>query len=352
MRRAIQLARVPPATSPNPRVGAVVVRNGIVVGEGYHSGVGTAHGEAAALEAAGSDAGEADLYVNLEPCAHHAHTPPCVEAILQAGIRRVFVGIEDPDERVRGRGIAELKGAGVEVEVGVLEPEAALLNRAFLHQRTTGRPLITLKMAMSIDGRLSAQDGSSRWITGEDARRYAHERRAEVDAVMVGAGTALTDDPELTPRHVQGAREPVRVLVDGAGRVGSSARLFRNGHAVVATTARSAHDKQIGWKEAGAEVLVLPDRDGHVDLVALFEALADRDWLEIVCEGGPTLSTALLAGDFVDRIEIHRGPVIVGAAPGIGDVGIATIADAGAWDLVDLFRAGDTAVSLYDRKVL
>ncbi|HWL64779.1 MAG TPA: bifunctional diaminohydroxyphosphoribosylaminopyrimidine deaminase/5-amino-6-(5-phosphoribosylamino)uracil reductase RibD [Actinomycetota bacterium] len=349
MRRAIRLARVPAATSPNPRVGAVVVRDDEVVGEGYHLGPGTPHAERAALDAAGSAARGADLFVNLEPCAHHAHTPPCADAVIEAGVRRVFASLEDPDDRVRGRGLARLREAGIEVEVGLLEREAAEANRAFLHQRTTGKPLVTLKMALSIDGRMAAADGSSRWITGEEARRFAHERRAEVDAILIGAGTAVADNPRLTARGIPDARQPARVLIDGSGRVEASAQLFDEGEAIVVTTARCAHDRQIEWKEAGAEVLVLPDRDGHVVLGAVIETLAERGWIEILCEGGPSLSSALLASEVVDRLEIHRGSIVLGSGPGIGDVGVGTIGDAMGWDLADTFPVGSDVVSVYDR---
>ncbi|MGH2807694.1 MAG: bifunctional diaminohydroxyphosphoribosylaminopyrimidine deaminase/5-amino-6-(5-phosphoribosylamino)uracil reductase RibD, partial [Actinomycetota bacterium] len=199
MARAIELARIPLHTSPNPRVGAVVVRDGEVIGEGYHFGAGRPHAETEALRGV-DDARGATVYVNLEPCMHRAETPPCAPALVEAGVARVVAALEDPDERVRGRGFEYLREHGVEVTGGVMAAEARALNAAFIHQRTTGRPLVTLKLALTIDGRLAASDGTSRWVTGPEARAVVHRRRAETDAILVGSGTVLADDPSLTAR--------------------------------------------------------------------------------------------------------------------------------------------------------
>ena len=343
MRRAFELARKVPYTNGNPRVGAVVVRDETVVGEGFHRGSGHPHAETEAMR--GVDARGTTMYVTLEPCNHQAGTPPCAPALVDAGLARVVVAIADPDVRVQGSGIDYLRRNGVEVEVGVLEDDARELNAAFIHHRTTGRPLVVLKLALTADGRLAAADGSSRWITGEEARRRVHEARLEADAVMVGAGTVVADDPSLTVRAVEAPRQPHRVVVDASGRVPPGANVFAaEGTAVVATTSASPHDVQTAWKEAGAEVLVLPESAEGVDLTALVSDLGGRGWLEVYCEGGAGLATSLLREELVDRLEVHYGPVIVGSGASLGDLGIATMTDAQRWVPAAVERAGDDVI--------
>jgi diaminohydroxyphosphoribosylaminopyrimidine deaminase/5-amino-6-(5-phosphoribosylamino)uracil reductase len=348
MREAIELALEPGFTSPNPRVGAVLVRDGVVLGRAAHHGPGTPHAEAAALAAAADPSG-ATCYVTLEPCAHHGRTPPCAPALVEAGIARVVAAIEDPDARVAGKGFAYLRDHGVEVEVGLLAQEAEDMNVAYLHQRKTGRPLVTVKLALTLDGRMAAPDGSSVWITGDRARAIVHRRRHEVDAVMVGAATVVADDPSLTVRDVPARRQPARVIVDSSGRTGASASVFRSGaEVIVATTDASPHDRHVEWKEAGAEVLVLPRSTQGIDLKALVEELSRGSWIEIMCEGGGELATSLLRDDLVDRLEIFHGAVLVGrGGPDIGDVGIATLADAPRFRLVTLDRLGDDVRAVY-----
>jgi diaminohydroxyphosphoribosylaminopyrimidine deaminase / 5-amino-6-(5-phosphoribosylamino)uracil reductase len=349
MRRALELARKAPYTNGNPRVGAVVVRDEAVVGEGFHRGSGHPHAETEALR--GVDARGATMYVTLEPCNHQAGTPPCAPALVDAGLAQVVVAIADPDVRVQGSGIDYLRGHGVEVEVGVLEDDARELNAAFIHHRTTGRPLVVLKLALTVDGKLTAADGSSRWITGEEARRRVHEARLAADAVMVGAGTAVADDPSLTVRALEAPRQPHRVVVDSSGRVPQGANVFASeGTVVVATTSTSPHEVQTAWKEAGAEVLVLPESEKGVDLAALFADLGGRGWLEVYCEGGAGLATSLLRAELVDRLEVHYGPVVVGSGTSLGDLGIATMTEAQRWTIAAVERAGeDVIVSLRRR---
>lgn len=350
MRRALELAQRPPFTSPNPRVGAVVVSQGRVVGEGFHEGAGLPHAEVVALEAAGPNAAGATVYVNLEPCSHEGRTPPCAPALIDAGVAKVVAAIEDPDPRVAGSGFDLLAGAGIDVEIGLLSAEAEAVNRPFLHHRRTGRPLVTLKLALTLDGRLAAADRSSRWITGPAARRLVHSRRAEVDAVLVGAGTALADDPELTAREVEAVRQPTRVVVDAAGRVPPWARIFGEGSVIVATTSSCSAEAAVAWKEAGAETLVLPG-ERAVDLVALIEELGRRGWLEVLCEGGGELATALLRADLVDRLELHHGPVLIGrGGPDIGDLGLSSMDEAIAWRLEDVQRMDQDVVTVYVRE--
>ena len=349
MIRALELARRAPFTSPNPRVGAVVVKDGRIVGEGWHEGAGRPHAEARAL--AGVDARGGTLYVTLEPCTHFSRTPPCARALVEAGIRRAVISLEDPDRRVDGRGIDYLRSRGVEVETGVLREEVRALNLAYLHHRRSGRPLLSVKLALSLDGRMAAPDGSSRWISGEGARRRAHARRAEVDAILVGAGTVLADDPRLTARGVAAGRQPARVVVDAAGRVPARAAVFGpGGETIVATTAACEHEVQTAWKEAGAEVLILPAAAAGVDLRALAYALGGRGFLEVYCEGGGRLAASLLKEGLVDRLEIHRGPVLLGRGGAeLGDLGVSAMSDAPRWRLQEVARDGDDVLTVYSR---
>lgn len=351
MRRALALAAEPPFTSPNPRVGAVVVVDGSVVGEGSHQGAGTDHAEVVALAAAGRAARGATMYVNLEPCIHHGRRPPCAPALVEAGVARVVAAIEDPDERVSGQGFAFLRDRGVEVVTGISADEAERVNRSFLHHRRTGRPLVVLKLALTLDGRLAAPDHTSRWITGEGARARVHTRRAQADCVLVGAGTAVSDDPELTVREVPAPRQPARVVVDSGGRVPPWARIFDAGEVIVATTAATPADAQVSWKEAGAEVVTLDGDQGRVDLAALLDDLGARGWLEVLCEGGAELATSLLRSDLVDVLELHHGSVMVGrGGPDIGDLGVVSMRDAHEWQLLDVERSGDDVLTIYERR--
>ncbi|MDQ3983134.1 MAG: bifunctional diaminohydroxyphosphoribosylaminopyrimidine deaminase/5-amino-6-(5-phosphoribosylamino)uracil reductase RibD [Actinomycetota bacterium] len=341
MERALELARVPAFASPNPRVGAVVVRDGVVVGEGAHRGPGSAHAEVTALE--GIDARGTTVYVTLEPCNHRGRTPPCAPVLVEAGVARVVAATEDPDPRVAGTGFEVLRNAGIEVEAGVLREEAERLNRAYLHHRRTGRSFVSLKLALTLDGRMTAPDGSSQWITGAEARRIVHARRLECDAVMVGAGTALADDPKLTVRDVPAARQPVRVVVDAVGRVPAEAAALGE-RSIVATTAAAPHDVQIAWKETGAEVLVLPEGPGGVDLTALVDALGAREIVEVLCEGGPRLASSLIRAGLAGRLELHYGPVLSGGGLTIADLGVRSMADGLRFEIEETARAGDDLI--------
>lgn len=349
MTRALELASRPPFTSPNPRVGAVLVRDGAVISEGVHEGSGTPHAETMALE--GVDATGATLYVSLEPCIHHGKTPPCAPAVIDAGIRRVVIAIEDPDQRVAGKGIELLRDAGLDVVVGPCADAASELNRAYLHHRVTGRPLLTLKLAMSLDGKMAAADGSSRWITGEPARTRVHGRRLEVDAVMVGAGTVISDDPRLTVRDVAAPRQPARVVLDATGRVPATSQVFGEGDVVVMTTVEAPHRLKTQWKEAGAEVVeVATSPSGGVELASVLDNLGARGWIEVYCEGGAALATSLLAEDLVDRLELNFGPIIIGGdGIGLGPLGVHTIEDASRWKPADVRRMGDDIVTVLER---
>ncbi len=333
MRRALGLAsRALGRTSPNPAVGAVVVREGAEVGWGYHRAAGEPHAEVEALARAGPLAAGATLYVNLEPCNHHGRTPPCTDAILAAGVRRVVVAVEDPDARVRGKGVRRLEEAGVDVEVGVLEGEARRLNAAYIKHRTTGLPWVTAKWAMSLDGRLATRTGASRWITGPEAREYVHRLRDQHDAVMVGVGTAVKDDPALTCR-LPGGRDPLRVVVDSRLRLPPQARMLREGgsRVVVATTPAADAARAEQLRGAGAEVWVCEPEGGRVSLRDLLGRLAGRGALSVLAEGGSALHGSLLEAGLVDRVVAFLGPLVVGGdgAPSpVGGAGVAELSRA------------------------
>lgn len=348
MRRALDLAaRGTGLVSPNPLVGAVVVDEGEIVGEGWHAGPGTPHAEVVALEAAGDRARGATLFVTLEPCVHFGRTPPCVPRVTAAGIARVVAAMADPNPIVDGRGLDQLGRAGLEVSVGVLAEAAARLNAPFVKHLRTGLPQLTLKMGASLDGKVAARDGSSRWITGEEAQAEVHRMRAATDAVMVGAGTAFRDDPSLTVRdRSYGGRPPLRVVVDGRGIVPESHALFADGRAptLVATTEGAPDWRREAWRRAGAEVLVLDDAGSAlVPLDDLLRELGKRDVQGALLEGGPTLAWEAVRRGLVDEVVVFFAPILVGGeeAPSIlMGGGIPTIADPFRLDLVEVSRVG------------
>jgi diaminohydroxyphosphoribosylaminopyrimidine deaminase/5-amino-6-(5-phosphoribosylamino)uracil reductase len=322
MARAIEIGERGRATAPpNPWVGSVVVdASGVVVGEGFHTRRGEPHAETVALEAAGGRARGATVYVTLEPCAHHGRTPPCADGLLDAGVRRVVVALEDPDDKVRGRGIASLRAGGVDVDVGLGSEDAARSLAPYLHHRVTGRAYCVLKTATSLDGRVTAADGSSRWITGPTARADAHRLRADSQAVVIGSGTALADRPTLTARPLDGepvTSQPLRVLLDGRGRVPATGALFEPMFAptLVLTTAAAPSTALDDWRSAGAKVEVLPAAtSGGVDLTAALTFLGSEGVLQAMVEGGPTLHGALLASGLADRVVAYVAGAVLGPA--------------------------------------
>ena len=318
MRMALSLAaRGKGMAHPNPMVGAVVVKGGKVIGKGYHRGPHSPHAEVLALAQAGGDAGGGDLYVTLEPCNHHGRTPPCTEAILRAGIRRVVIAAPDPNPNVAGGGAERLRSQGVLVEVGVLREESEDMNAAYRKYVATGMPLVTVKVAATADGKAAARGGRSRWITGEAARRLAHAMRRESDAVLVGRGTVDADDPELTVRMVplRGARPPLRVVVDSRLSLSLKSRLAQGGEPRVIVATTEGHDagKAEALRERGVEVLALPgDEAGRVDLRELLAALGRREVAHLLVEGGPTLVSALFRLGLVDRLSLFVAGKVFG----------------------------------------
>jgi len=325
MRAALALAeRGWGRVSPNPMVGAVVLTSaGHVVGEGWHEGPGSAHAEAVALAAAGEGARGATIVVTLEPCDRWGRTPPCTEALIAAGVARVIVAATDPNLGQDAPGLRALRAAGIEVRVGLLEAEARRLNAAFEEHVRTGRPFVILKSAATLDGKTAAADGTSRWISSEGARADAHRLRAWADAVIVGSGTALEDDPALTVRDeiLGAARPPLRVLVDSTGRVPASGRLFDDAApTLVATTDHAPEDRVKRWEAARADVAVLEhDSAGGVSLGALLDHLGKRDVQGVLVEGGATLAWSFVRDGLVDRVVLYIAPKLLGgaAAPGI-----------------------------------
>lgn len=349
MRRALELAaRARGDTAPNPMVGAVVVDgSGVVVGEGWHRLAGEPHAEVVALDAAGSRARGATLYVTLEPCAHQGLTPPCVEAVVAAGIAHVVVAQSDPDPRVSGAGLQALAAAGVGITVDVCRWQAERQLAAYRHHRVTGRPLVILKTAITIDGRTAAPDGSSQWITGEEARTDAHELRRESDAVLVGSGTVLADDPRLNVRtEPRPLRQPLRVVADARGRTPAGAALIGGeGEVLMATTASAPSERVDAWEAAGAGVMVLAaGADGGVALDELVGDLGGRGVLQLMVEGGPDLAGAMLRAGLVDRLVVYVGAATAGgddAAPAFTGPAAATVDAFARWHLDDVTRLGD-----------
>jgi diaminohydroxyphosphoribosylaminopyrimidine deaminase/5-amino-6-(5-phosphoribosylamino)uracil reductase len=324
--RALDLAaRARGFTSPNPMVGAVVVRDGTVVGEGFHRAAGQPHAEIEALATAGSAARGATLYVALEPCVHQGRTPPCAPAVIAAGIWRVVVATSDANPLVAGRGTAALRAAGLEVVTGVLEAEATALNRVFLTAMREGRPHVTLKAAATLDGKIADVHGASKWITGEAARREAHRLRSECDAIVVGIGTVLADDPALTVRlDPPWPREPLRVVLDSTARTPASARLIHAatpGRALIVVGADAPELRVRALAAAGAQIVRCPGVDGRVSLTELMATLFAWDVRGVLVEGGAEVAAAFLDAGLVDRAALFFAPLLLGGATAPSVVG-------------------------------
>lgn len=317
MAHALRLAaRGITTTMPNPRVGCVIVRNGCIVGEGYHVLAGTGHAEVHALADAGERARGATAYVTLEPCSHHGRTPPCAEALINASVARVVCAIEDPNPKVAGRGLARLSAAGVAVRSGVLSEDAEALNRGFLKRMRQGLPWLTLKLASSLDGATAMASGESQWITGPAARADVHRARSERCAILTGAGTVQSDDPSLTVRLAGIERQPDRVILDTHLSTPAAARMLSlPGNTWVLHGHDASVQRQSALAEAGARLVVLPhDAAGHLDLNAVMSWLGQQAYNEVWAEPGATLAAALLQMNLVDEMWLYQAPVLLGAA--------------------------------------
>jgi diaminohydroxyphosphoribosylaminopyrimidine deaminase/5-amino-6-(5-phosphoribosylamino)uracil reductase len=312
MARALQLAeRGLWTTTPNPRVGCVLARDGEIVGEGWHVKAGEPHAEVNALRVAGDRARGATAYVTLEPCSHHGRTPPCAEALIAAGVSRVVAAMSDPNPLVAGQGLAMLRAAGIETASGLLESEARELNIGFVSRMTRGRPWLRLKVAASLDGKTALNNGVSQWITGPEARQDGHRWRARACAILTGIGTVRDDDPQLTVREVETTRQPLRVVVDSKLETPLTARILQGGPVLVAA-AVDDEKRANSLRAAGAEVMLLPNPAGKVELKDLLEELGRRGINEVHAEAGFKLNGSLLREGLVDELLLYLAPCLIG----------------------------------------
>ncbi len=352
MKRALELAkRGWGTTNPNPLVGAVIVKDGEIAAEGYHEAAGRAHAEAAAFGNAAGDVKGGTLFVNLEPCSHHGRTPPCACAIIEAGIGRVVVAMEDPNPLVSGRGIGMLRAAGIEVVTGVLEEEARKLNEIFIKYITRKRPFVIMKAAMTLDGKIASVSGDSKWISGESSRRYAHTIRDRVAAIMVGINTVLADNPSLTARPGSSAgNDPVRIVADSRGRLPPDCRVITvesPAGVILATTSLIGSEKEKQLADRGVRILKLDGPGGRVDLVRLMEELHGLELDSVLLEGGGCLNAAALEAGIVDKAMFFIAPKIIGgrdAGTPVEGQGIRLMKDAIALE--------DVSVSSFDGDIL
>ncbi|MDP9238999.1 MAG: bifunctional diaminohydroxyphosphoribosylaminopyrimidine deaminase/5-amino-6-(5-phosphoribosylamino)uracil reductase RibD [Chloroflexota bacterium] len=351
MMRALELAaRVAGSTSPNPNVGCVIVRDGVVVGEGATQPPGGRHAEAMALAAAGEQAQGATAYVTLEPHAHTGRTPPCTDALIEAGVTTVHIAIVDPNPQVSGRGVAQLRNAGIDVTLGDGEAEARRQLEAYLKHSATGLPFVIVKFAATLDGKIAASSGDSRWVAGPEARAWAHEQRLRIDAIICGVNNVLLDDPQLTarPDGIMAERQPLRIVADSRGRTPLGAKVLGpGGKTLIATTDASPPEWRKDIEAAGAEALVLAaDASGRVDMRALMTALGERGVLSLLCEGGGVLHASLFAAGLVDKVHAIIAAKIIGgtAYPAVAGEGAARMSDALVLRDIDMQPLGDDVV--------
>ncbi|MHB1426092.1 MAG: bifunctional diaminohydroxyphosphoribosylaminopyrimidine deaminase/5-amino-6-(5-phosphoribosylamino)uracil reductase RibD [Gemmataceae bacterium] len=334
MAHALELAeRGRGRVEPNPLVGAVVVRDGQIVGEGWHQRFGEAHAEVHALAAAGEAARGATLYVTLEPCCHHGKTPPCTDAVLRTGIRRVVAAMPDPFPAVAGKGAEQLRQAGVTVEFGIGEAAARRLNAPYLKLLATGRPWVHVKWAMTLDGKIATRSGDSRWISNEASRRRVHELRGRMDAIVAGIGTVLADNPQLTVRP-PGPRTPTRIILDSQGRIHNEAIVVQTARltpTMIAATDSMSGSQRSALQTHGCEVLILPEHHGRVSVDALLAELGRRRFTNVLVEGGSGVFGAFLDAAAIDELHVFIAPRLAGGAmatSAIGGVGVQHMAEA------------------------
>lgn len=358
MQRALELAALALGrTRPNPVVGAVIVKNGRIVGEGYHQKAGTPHAEIHALRQAGEQARGADIYVTLEPCSHYGKTPPCADALVEAGVKRVVAAVLDPNPKVSGRGMEKLKQAGIATQVGVLERSARRLNEAFFKYVSTGRPLVSLKTAMTLDGKIATAQGSSRWITGQEARGHVHRLRNQYDGIMVGIGTVLADDPLLNTRlDDEEARDPVRIIIDGQLLLPLDSQIVKTSNkqlTFIYTSHGADHDREAALKDKGLEIIRIDGSRDHLDLGQVMDDLGSRELTSVLVEGGAGLNASLLEQHLVDKLYWFVAPKMVGGikAPGpVGGDGVQTMDEALLWYDMQVQQMGaDLLIEAYTR---
>ena len=343
MARALRLAEKGLfTTTPNPRVGCVIVRDGAIVGEGWHERAGEAHAEVRALRAAGERARGATAYVSLEPCNHTGRTPPCTTALIASGLKRVVAAMADPNPLVAGTGLSALSGAGLESAVGLLERQAQELNRGFISRMTRGRPWLRMKVAASLDGKTALNNGASQWITEEAARRDSHIWRARSCAVLTGIGTVKDDDPQLTVRAVATTRQPKKILVDSRLEVSLDAKIF-DGSEVLVFCASGDRGKHAALADKNATVIERPDDRGKVDLTAMLEELGKRDMNEVLVEAGTKLNGSLLQTGLIDEFVIYLAPHLIGdqARGMFGMPELTALSDRRSLTIIDMRQIGN-----------
>ncbi len=345
MRLALKLARKGLGkSSPNPMVGAVIVKGGRIIGEGYHHIIGADHAEVDALKKTQESVAGATLYVTLEPCRHFGKTPPCTDAIIKSKIARVVIGMLDPDSRMRGESVKLLEQKGIKTTIGVLEADCLALNEKHVKHRTTGMPFVTLKWAQTLDGRIATAKGSSRWISSPESLKLAHQLRAVNDAILVGVSTVIKDNPELTTRLVKG-RNPLRIILDSMLRIPLDAKVLQNqdkAKTLVAATPRAAKQKLAALQKMGIEVLITPpDKEGRVDLTNLLKTLGKREITSLLVEGGGEVITSFLRLNLVDNLVAIIAPKLLGkGTDAVGDLNIADLAKAYQLNIEKVYRSG------------
>jgi len=354
MHEALALARLGLGrTSPNPPVGALLVKDGRIVGRGYHHRCGEPHAEVVAIEDAGDDAKGATLYVTLEPCAHYGHTPPCTERIIKSGIIQVIAPTEDPNPQVNGQGFERLRQAGIAVKTGILAEESEELLEAYFHFVKNSRPFVVAKWASSLDGKIAVRSGETRYISGEEAQRFTHKLRNELDAILVGIGTVQADDPQLTCR-MEGGRNPLRIILDADAKLISESYIARTSKQVptiLVVSDRVQRTKTKKLEGRGLEVVALSAKDGFLDLLALMKELNNRGLASLLVEGGAKVLGSFFDRGLVDKVYVEIAPIIIGgeeAKVAVTGEGVETLADAWRLDRLKVERLGeDILVSGY-----
>ena len=349
MKLAIELAKKGEGkVNPNPMVGAVIVKDGTIIGEGYHEKYGEGHAEVNAFKSLKEDPSGATMYVTLEPCSHYGKTPPCVDKIIQSKIKRVVIGMIDPNPLVSGNGVDKLKKAGIEVKVGVLEDKCKKLNEVFIKYILTKKPFVVLKTAMSLDGKMATRTGESKWISSEKSRLQVHNLRNKLSGIMVGVNTVIKDDPELTCR-IQNGSNPIRIIVDSILRIPMNSKVLQNkdNKTIIATTKRANMKNMQELLKKNIKVLIIEEKNGQVNLNALIKKLGELNIDSILLEGGGTLNYSALEENIVDKVMIYISPKIIG-----GEFSKTPVGGIGIDKLNDAFKLKDITANIVDEDIL
>ena len=350
MREALRIAAYASGrTTPNPLVGAVIVKDNRIVGQGWHRKAGTEHAEIHALHQAGELAKGADIYVTLEPCSHYGKTPPCCQAIIKAGIKRVIVAMTDPNPLVAGNGLKELKAAGIEVVEGVCRDEAEKLNEVFLKWIVHKMPFVVVKTAMTLDGKIATVSGDSKWITNEKSRKFVHQLRDLYDGILVGIGTVLADNPTLTTRLDHLGKNPVRIIVDSKARIPLDSIVItdKSAHTILAVTERASQEKIAALLQVGIEVIVTKEKADQVDLSDLLKILAEKNICSILVEGGSRINYSFFVEHLVDKVHCFIAPKIIGGTDAASPIG-----GKGTFYMKDAYQLNDITTERFDEDIL